>query len=142
MLMHIFNDGQEIVETNYWGSEAERAGKLFVSCNAGAIRLLLPRSMGVGLGEMRVATYAICSVGPWPDVAKREAVELMFEDFSPNPYALHVGAESCDMIPADPGSKEWVLAVWVHGPRKTIEMPCKWRRSKRLPDLSAWDDSK
>lgn len=36
------NDGPEIVTANYWQSEYARAGNLYISCNAGCVRVLVP----------------------------------------------------------------------------------------------------
>jgi hypothetical protein len=44
-LLRIDNDGPRILACNFWGSEVERAGKLYVSLNAGAFRLLVPAAV-------------------------------------------------------------------------------------------------
>jgi hypothetical protein len=144
-MLTIQNHGPLITDTNFWGSEYDRAGKLYCSCKAGAIRVLLPQSKSDLVGEWRTAKYVILSRGPWPQAGLTEAVEILLEDGSDNPYALHLSPESFDLVPAEPEpGLEWVLSVWVlknTKPHKALERPCKWRRSAKLPDLSAWKDN-
>lgn len=143
-LIAIENHGPLIVSTNYWESEAEAAGKVFVSCNAGAIRLLLPRTgLGDVIGEWRTSKYVIVSRGPWPAQQIVEAVELLFEDGSQSPYCLHLTSNSFDMLPAEPTpGSEWVFTAWMWKkgkPHKAFERPAKWRRSAKIPDLKPWE---
>lgn len=144
MIIEIVNHGPLIVSTNYWGSEMDRAGKLYASVNAGAVRLLLPRAMWSVIGEWRSAKYVICSRGPWPAHGVQEAVELLFEDGTDSPYVLTLTAESFDMLPGEPEpGREWVLSAWVlkdERPHKTYERPMRWRRSASIPDLRPWSD--
>lgn len=138
----IKNHGPLIVETNYWYSEYERAGKIYCSVNAGAVRLLLPRAQFAAVGEMRTAKYVILSRGPWPEMRIAEAVELLFEDDSDSPYCLHLSGTSFDMIPGEPEpGQEWIVSVWVEKdgqPKKALERPCKWRRVGKIPCLAKW----
>lgn len=141
MIISVTNHGPLIAETNYWGSAIEQAGKLYVSVNAGAVRLLLPRRLLHLVGEMRSSRHVILSRGPWPAMKLPEAVELLFEDGTDSPFSLHLSPESFDVLPAAPEpGLEWVLSVWVDkaGPHKALERRCYWRRSARLPDLSLW----
>lgn len=136
------NHGHLIVSSSYWGSELESAGKLYVSCNAGAIRMLVPSSMRDVIEEARKARYVVLSRGPWPSLGKEEAAEIMFEDGSDNPYVIHLGPESFDLMPADPGTgREWVLAIWdlkKGRPHKAVERPCHWRRVEKIPCMMPW----
>jgi hypothetical protein len=136
------NEGKSIVDTNFWGSEMEHAGRIYCSTNAGAVRLLLPRSMLAMLDECRTADYVILSRGPWPEEGQKDAVELLFEDRTESPYAMHLTANSFDLVPGEPtAGREWSLSIWTgtNGrPEMAMQLPCKWRRSKRLPDLSPW----
>jgi hypothetical protein len=133
------NHGPLIVASSYWGSDVEAAGKLWASCNAGAIRLMLPRSARELIQEMRTGKTVILSRGPWPEQRLAEAVEIMFDDGSDNPYCLHLSPESFDLLPAEPPADQgWVLSVWDFKkgkPHKALERPCHWRRVPRLPWL-------
>lgn len=139
----ITNDGPEIRSTNYWDTEAEAAGKIMCSVNAGAIRILLPRSRAADATEMTAAKYVICSRGPWPAAGKRDAVELLWEDRSQNPFCYHLSAESFDMLPARPSpGKKWRVIVYTLGadgsPNEAGAWPCRWRKVQKIPYLQPW----
>jgi len=64
-MIRIDNHGPLITATDYWESEVAAAGKMIVSPNAGAIRVLIPRQLRPVLNDLRAAKYAILSRGPW-----------------------------------------------------------------------------
>ena len=133
------NHGSLIVSSTYWGSDAETAGKIWVSCNAGTIRVLMPRTARAAIEDMRAAKYVICSRGPWPEQKLDSAVELLFEDDSDSPFVLHLSPESFDALPAEPPpDRAWLLAVWdlkKGKPHRAVERPCFWRRVPEIPWL-------
>lgn len=137
-IIQISNHGQLITSTDYWRSEYAAAGKLVVSPNAGAIRCLLPPALWPIVGELRSCEYAIASRGPWQGA---DALEILWEDHTDSPHAWHVTAESCLMLPGDPGESRWIITCWVERrgePHKALERPCHWRRVKSLPWLKPW----
>lgn len=142
MLIQIANEGQEITSANYWSLDVEQAGKLFVPVNAGAIRVLVPRSQAGIVEDMRPAKECVLSRGPWPAMRLGDAIEIMWDDDSPSPFCLHLSPESFDMVPGEPtGGREWVISVWVYDqgrPKKAVEHVCHWRRVKALPCLDPW----
>ena len=133
------NHGPLILSSTYWGSAIEELGKLWISTNAGAIRVLVPRSMRRVIEDMRAAKYVICSRGPWPEQRRADAMELLFEDGTDSPFSLHVGPESVDLFPGEPeAGKQWVCSVWdckKNKPHKATERKCFWRRVSSLPWL-------
>src|SRR5205823_54879 len=64
--------------------------------------MLLPPARYGELAEMRTGKYCILSRGPWPAAQREEAIEIMWEDGSESPYALHLTPESFDLLPAEP----------------------------------------
>ena len=142
--MGIINHGPFILSTNYWDSELPREGKLWCSVNAGAIRVLLPPQMYSALADMRMARECVLSRGPWPLGREREGIEIMWDDGSDSPFALHLTPASFDLLPAEPEpGREWTCSVWTakDGPqylewramlKKLIEAPrrnrgrCLW----------------
>jgi hypothetical protein len=144
--LSVENHGPLIVATNYWDSELARAGKLFVSINAGTIRILLPAALYGVLSDMRAARECTLSRGRWPAERRKEAVEILFDDGSDSPFALHLTPESFDLLPAEPKpGREWVLAVWTlkdGQPHKSLERICHWRRVAKIPYLKAWEETK
>lgn len=145
-MLQIENHGPLITSTNYWGSELEQAGKVFVSVNAGAIRLLVPMSKRELIEEIRQAEYAVLSRGPWVEVGASKAIEMLFEDRSDSPYAIHLTPESFDLLPAEPPKdQEWVLSVWDSKkgrPHKAVERVCHWRRAPKIPWLKPWKEER
>jgi hypothetical protein len=139
----IANDGPLIVSTNFWLTATARAGKFYLSSNAGAFRLLVPTMHTGSLRDMRGATMAVISRGPYPALRLSDALELLFDDQSQEPFSLHLSAGAVDRMPLDTDtSQEWVLSVWTHLVQerctKQCEVPCHYRRVRVLPDLRPW----
>jgi len=134
------NDGQSIVSSNYWGSEMEAAGYYYVSPNAGAFRLLVPegRKGEANIEEMRTAKEVVVSRGPWPAQGKADAFEVLFDDFSQEPFALWFGPESFERLPAASDAGGTFLAtVWTRGPTKVLDLPAYYRIVPSLPWLKS-----
>lgn len=144
MLIHVENHGAIIVATNFWTLDLAAAGKVFCSVNAGAIRVLLPRARWGDLNDMRASQYCVLSRGPWPEQHVAEGIEIMWEDGSDSPYALHLTADSFDLLPGKPNvGREWLTTVWTEKdgrPHKALERICHWRRAPKLPWLKPWSD--
>lgn len=141
----ITNHGPLITRCNYWGSDHERAGKIIASVNAGAVRLLIPRKHADLVGECRSSQYAIISRGPWPSGGVDDAVEIMFEDGTTDPFSLHLSSSSfADFLPGAPEpGREWIVTLWTQKamrPHKALERPAKWRRVESLPCLAPWSE--
>lgn len=146
-MLEIRNHGPLIVATNFWDLPAAKAGKLFVSTNAGAFRVLVPASQEGLVTEMKTAAGCALSRGPWPAMKLTDAFEVLFDDGTPDPFALHLAPESFDRLPtAEDVAGEWVLSVWTRPrrgdrPHKAFERPCRYRMSPSLPDLRPWTES-
>ena len=138
------NDGPLILKTNYWQTPIAKANKLFLSINAGAFRLLLPTQLEGQVREMRTATMAIVSRGPWPKAQLADALEILFDDGTQDPYCLHLTTHACDRLPLDENQGgDWSLTAWGHlvgeRPRLLLDLPCGYRRVRALPDLRPWE---
>lgn len=130
--LRIDNHGPLIVSTDYWGSDLARAGKVFCSVNGSAIRVLLPPALYSTLADMRQARECVLSRGPWPAERKPEGVEIMWDDGSDAPFALHLTPESFDLLPGEPEPGAPSLAVQTEHthsrpPHKALERICHWR---------------
>jgi hypothetical protein len=99
MLLQIENNGAEIIATNYFDGSEARAGKLLVSCNAGAFQVLVPDSQAAYVAEMATGLDIIVSRGPWPAVWLPDGFELLFDDRTDSPFALQLSPESFDRLP-------------------------------------------
>lgn len=137
-MIAIKNNGMSIVSTNYWNTEHAGAGYCFLSLNAGAARLLVPDAAMPMLKEMRGAKEVIISRGPWTDHGGREALELMWEDGSDEPFTLYMTAEQCDrLIPAEDQGGGIAVIVYTRGGEKG-RWPGRYRIVSALPCLEPW----
>lgn len=136
----IENEGQKIKKSNYWDSEYAKTGKLYLSSNAGAFRLLAPEDMAMDLQrECGLANEALISLGTWPEAGKEKAAEILLEDGSDSPYVLHLSVEQLDRWPdpADDG-RQFTFTLWGRGPELLAELPARLRFVPSLPYLRPW----
>lgn len=137
-MIEIRNKGQAIEYTNYWQTEHAQAGYLYLSWNAGCARVLIPDSKKALLREFKGAREVLISRGPWTDQGGRDALELLWEDGTDSPFAVHLVAEQCDrLIPDAQQGGGFTVAAWTRGGMKG-RWPGKYRVSLSLPDLSPW----
>jgi len=135
------NNGPLIKETNYWDMDLAKKGIVFFSINAGCIRMLVPDILHSDLPEMKTGKKIILSRGPMPKVNRDDAFEILFDDYSDEPYVIHVGIDQWDMVPKmEEGKKrmsKWQFAIWTRD-GKFLEKKCYYRLVDRLPCLKAW----
>ncbi len=136
-MITIANDGPLITHTNYWHSEYFHSGYALLSWNAGVARLLLPDSMKPGLRDMKTAKHVIISRGPMLHAGGRDGLEILFEDFSDQPYALSMGTEQALQMPADAVRENFRLTVWTRGGLKQSHR-AMFRRVAQLPCMAPW----
>ena len=111
--IEVYSEGAEITYTNYWETEMAEKGFLYLSANAGTIRLLVPPSQLAALAEMKTAKEVIIYRGPWRDHGNRDALEIVFEDYSETPYLAYLVAEQVERMPADSDQgKVFNFAIW------------------------------
>ena len=142
-LITIANAGPKIKETNYWDSEPARAGKIFFSINAGTIRALVPITMEHLIPEIKTGKKVILSRGPWPAEGRADAFEFLFDDYSDNPFALHVGTDQWILLPEKPmggSSSKWKFAVWTQTGGLVHQKKCYYRLVDQIPCLKLWGD--
>ena len=141
-LITIANDGPEITDTNYWQHPYAARGLFFLSTNAGCLRLLVP---GAHLGLVRDMTKDVREVvltrGKME--GKDDVVEIMFEDGSDSPFALHLDPGQLDRrwTKQDEGS-QCTFAIYTQGGGKIGKVAtfdrCFLRRMARLPHMKPW----
>lgn len=137
-MFEIINRGQAIVRTDYWTSEHAQTGYCYLTWNAGAARILIPDVVKHLLREMKGAKEVIISRGPWADQGGRDAMELMWEDGSDEPFCLHLVAEQCDrLIPETDQGGGIVAIVYTRGGEKG-RWPARYRVVPEIPWLREW----
>lgn len=134
------NNGQEIVATNFWETEHARRGLFYLSINAGAFRLLVPEAHTSAISEFKTAKDVILSRGPWSQMGNRDAIEILFDDESESPYALHLDARQLDRLPArEDAGRTAVFTAWLRGaqgaPVCAYRHECYYRVVPRIPWL-------
>lgn len=143
MFIELQNNGQEIISTNYFDTTHAQRGYFYLSSNAGAFRLLVPDGQIPVIEECKTATEVIISRGPWPEQGRQDAIEILFEDRSDSPYAIHLSSEQVDRLPLDQDQDirgqppRWRFAAWARA-GKALELPCRYRRVKEIPCLRKW----
>ena len=138
MMLIIHNQGQAIRSTSYWDSEQAQAGYVYLTWNAGAGRLLIPDRLKPILREMRNGREVIVSRDTWIDQGHRDALELLWEDGSDNPFCLHLVAEQTDrLLPDEQQGGGFVITAWTRGGLKG-RWPGRYRVVERIPYLTPW----
>lgn len=139
----IENDGPELVSTSYWESELAANGFVYLTINAGCFRLIAPAIAGLSLAKAQGAECVLVTRGAWPAKGRPDGLELLFDDHSSNPYAIHIVTDQCDHLPLDsdkdrPGQlPRWILAIYTEA-GKMFELPARYRIAESIPCLKAW----
>lgn len=94
-MFSISNKGQAIHETNYWATEEAQAGYCYLSHNAAALRLLLPKSRECWLPDMEVAK----KISIERSVFSAECIDIVFEDGTAAPFAIALSRDLMDCLP-------------------------------------------
>ncbi len=145
-MITVENNGKELVATNYWRSEHAIRGYVYVSVNAGCLRIMIPKASNIDVNEMRSADIVLITRCLWAtEKGLRDAVEILFEDHTASPYCLHLVVEQFDMVPAAsdrdrPGdAPRWRVAVYTEQ-GKQFEIPARLRLTKKLPYMKEWNN--
>lgn len=135
-MITISNNGQEIIETNYWDTPNAAAGYFYLSFNAGACRVLVPDSQTATISEMQTGKLAVITRGK---LQGRDAYEVMFDDGSDSPYCIHTTTEQSDRLLPAGERGDIAVSVWARE-GKQFEIPGKYRSGGTLPDMSPWSE--
>lgn len=134
--IHIENNEAEIVKSNYWDSPLAASGSFYLSIDARAFRLLIPPQYEDQVPDMLTGRYAAITRGPYQD---QDTLEILLDDGSDNPCALHLDVRHCDCqpLPSDVGREDMTLTLWTAGPRKRGSFRAVYRTAERLPFLAS-----
>lgn len=144
-MLRIDNDGPAITGTNFFHSAHAKAGRVYLSTNAGAFRLLVPPAVEEIVSEMAAGKLAVVSRGPWPAMRLADAIEIMCDDGTDAPFAVHLDANSLDRLPLDTDQhRPLVLTVWVQPrragsrPHRALSLAAVYRRVESLPCMAPY----
>jgi hypothetical protein len=136
----IVNDGPELSSTTYWDSAEAANGFVFLSYNDGALRLLVPPLLEHYLpGMTKHVREVVLTRGRFEGV--EDGVEVMFEDDSNAPFALHLDPKFIDRrwTAHDERNGTYRFAVYTRDHGKVVEFARCWlRRARQLPCLQPW----
>jgi len=135
-LLTIRNQGARVLFTNYWETEYNDNGIFYLSLNAGGFRLFVPGGMEYALTDMKTAKDVVVSRGAWPEMGLTDGIEILFDDHTENPFALHLTTPSCDSLPAEEHKLKEGFTVWtLHygAPKCRITRPCWFRHVPYIP---------
>jgi len=127
-----------LASTNFWETEFERQGLIYLSFHRNCFRVLLPRALAPSLAQLETAFEVIVSRGPWPEVGKHDAIELLFEDGSSSPFCFHIGVEQCGFLPSPYAMPAPVMscAVYAAPDKIALEMRAYFRHAPYIPYLA------
>ena len=97
-LIMIGNDGGKLKSTNYFDTQAAAQGALYLTCNAGHLRLLVPDSHRAMLAEMRTGKRIEIEIHKRDTRIGAGELEyrIFFEDDTGQPFAVMIGDGQCD----------------------------------------------
>lgn len=129
-MVYISNEGENIVETNYWDSELAKKGLFFLSWNDGTARLLMPKIQENYLREIKSGKCVIITRGIYRGV---ESLEIMFEDYSESPFVIFLSLGQTDRVIKDVSKKTTFTLTVLTAEGEVARFPAKYRRAKKLP---------
>jgi hypothetical protein len=142
----VHSHGPLITATNFWELPEATLGKLLVSLNAGAFRVLLPIQAEGYLEDLRSAEGCAVSRGPWPELGLADGVEVLFDNGIPDPFALHLSVATFDRLPPDSqAGREVIVSCWTRPrrsgggkPHLALQRPGYYRLVGAIPHLKPW----
>ena len=117
-MIKIANNGQDLASTDYWETEHASAGLLYLSANAGALRLLVPEAAEGLLAEMRTGKRV--TIKPSMHMPGGQCVDLVFEDDTDSPFSVAVDRKQIDR-PLQRGAG-LPFTVWTEGGGKVLAL--------------------
>lgn len=138
------NDGADIVmsQTTFWESLFAHMGGSFLTWNDGVARLLIPNSWSHFVDHMCAADFVVISRGPYPHENWTDCFEILFDDGTETPAHMFISVRATHMMPCEADMpREFPLTVWTHE-GKLASFSGRFRRTKQLPLLTPWTDSK
>lgn len=91
-MFSIANNGQAITQTSYWATKEALSGYCFLSLNAGALRLLVPKSRAEWLVDMLAAKRVTIE----HSVLIPGCFDVVFEDGTDMPFCIAMGSSAMD----------------------------------------------
>lgn len=143
MSTFVRNSGSLVIGTDYWQTDHAKQGLLYLTTNAGCMRLLVPASQRDLLDDMqRGVREVVLTRGK---LEGRDSVEVMFEDGSDSPFCVHLDQRQLDRVwTRGDENKPVKFAVYRPGQEpesvdQVCALTCYLRSAARLPYARAYD---
>lgn len=143
MHLIIHNNEKEIRETNYWETEYAAKRYFYLSINAGCVRLLIPENLSpMAIKDMRSFKQIVLSFLKPYITTEGQTIELMFDDKSNSPFAIHMNNAQIDrfLSKIEPGTVAHFIA-YTKGLVKIIDTKCGIRLVNEIPCLKPWSNT-
>lgn len=125
--LYVHSQGPEILATNYWDSALDESGAMYCSVNAGAVRLLVSRSLERYVPEMHTAYEVLIRRVQMTPSGTNDALELIWDDGSDSPFTVFLSAPQIDRrIPVGEAGRAVRCLVYVRGFRGAPLLAGSW----------------
>jgi hypothetical protein len=119
-LITIKTKGSQFLSTNYFSTAHAAAGRAYLSWRPGFGRLFIPDSKLYDIEAMKKCEHVIVSRGQMDDI---ECLEVMFENATSTPPALHLPIDMTDReLPDGDNGNEFVFQAYSSD---GLEFECK-----------------
>lgn len=144
MLIQTTYKNNELTGSNYWGSELEKIGLVFLSINEGKARLLWPNRADYKrhMRDLKTAKETAITLGNFIEsfgAPESSGIEILFDDYTSHPFAIHSVSKYVDKLEelTSKIGSTIKLEVWeLHKgvPRRRLSRNCLIRTGT-IPDL-------
>jgi hypothetical protein len=122
-LIAIGNNVMDISSTNFWETSWAQSGLCFLSWNAGAGRLLVPKQTAkTAMSDMLTAKKIIIDRRSCRPGLRSTHFDVVFDDGSNRPYVLSMSHEMTDRSLGSACNKPRPFSVWTESGGKVITL--------------------
>lgn len=122
-IIAIVNNGMDIYSTNFWETSWAKNGLCFLSWNAGAGRLLVPKkTANTAMSDMRTAKRIIIEQRSCRPGLQHTHFDVVFDDGSGQPYVISVDHSMSDRRIGPACNKPRPFSVWTESGGKIITL--------------------
>jgi hypothetical protein len=140
LMIGVVNSGRRLVSTTYWETEQAAHGFMYLTTNAGCVRLLVPQPAAhpARMSDMTKGVREIVLTRGRFE-GHDNCVEVLFEDYSASPFSIQIDAKQVDRhwLPRDE-AKLWRFAIYTELGLFAEFGRCWLRRRPRLPYALRW----
>ena len=130
---------RRLTREEFWNTEGAQKGFFHVGFDGRDFCLLVPDCQHAAVPEIRTGSHAVVTLGFHVEMG-RTMYEILFEDGSRRPYALHMLPETFErpLSMAETASLARRLIVYTRGFVEGAAMPAYFREVETLPCLKPW----